>query len=146
MKVIFNKVDIEAILGDITIEAESITDAKNKLFGMSLKDLIDNSDYFGDCEIKDNKEDLDYGIAEADAIVDVTDIQYDEEDLEDANNLGIVLPTDISDLTVESVGGDGTSPIVEEEDVKDAVENYIYDKYKKWYFPSDISFDVKSYK
>ena len=145
MKVLFKKVGIDAVLEDLTIEVNSIEEAKDKLYRMSLQELIDNINVLGDCGVKD-ADPNDYKIVQATAIVNVIDISFSEDDVEDATEHSITLPDHLDNLVLEDTGTDSSSDIVEDDDVADAIQNAIYDKYHRWYYPESFDFDVKKLK
>ena len=107
MKIRFG-LDIDIDMEDVEVEGNSIEDCKNKLFQMSVQEMLEAGGYVKNYTI----DDVDYEILESTLQVECKNIEYDldedELDFEEVKNL----PTE---LTV-------TVTVEDRDDIEDAVK------------------------
>ena len=110
MKIRFG-LDIDIDMEDVEVEGNSIEDCKNKLFQMSVQEMLEAGGYVKNYTI----DDVDYDILESTLQVECKNIEYDldedELDFEEVKNL----PTE---LTV-------TVTVEDRDDIEDAVKDAI---------------------
>ena len=110
MKIRFG-LDIDIDMEDVEVEGNSIEDCKNKLFQMSVQEMLEAGGYVKNYTI----DDVDYDILESTLQVECKNIEYDldedELDFEEIKNL----PTE---LTV-------TVTVEDRDDIEDAVKDAI---------------------
>ena len=110
MKIRFG-LDIDIDMEDVEVEGNSIEDCKNKLFQMSVQEMLEAGGYVKSYTI----DDVDYDILESTLQVECKNIEYDldedELDFEEVKNL----PTE---LTV-------TVTVEDRDDIEDAVKDAI---------------------
>ena len=110
MKIRFG-LDIDIDMKDVEVEGNSIEDCKNKLFQMSVQEMLEAGGYVKNYTI----DDVDYDILESTLQVECKNIEYDldedELDFEEVKNL----PTE---LTV-------TVTVEDRDDIEDAVKDAI---------------------
>ena len=110
MKIRFG-LDIDIDMEDVEVEGNSIEDCKNKLFQMSVQEMLEAGGYVKNYTI----DDVDYDILESTLQVECKNIEYDldedELDFEEVKNL----PTE---LTV-------TITVEDRDDIEDAVKDAI---------------------
>ena len=103
--------DIDIDMEDVEVEGNSIEDCKNKLFQMSVQEMLEAGGYVKNYTI----DDVDYDILESTLQVECKNIEYDldedELDFEEVKNL----PTE---LTV-------TVTVEDRDDIEDAVKDAI---------------------
>ena len=110
MKIRFG-LDIDIDMEDVEVEGNSIEDCKNKLFQMSVQEMLEAGGYVKNYTI----DDVDYDILESTLQVECKNIEYDldedELDFEEVKNLPI-------ELTV-------TVTVEDRDDIEDAVKDAI---------------------
>ena len=110
MKIRFG-LDIDIDMEDVEVEGNSIEDCKNKLFQMSVQEMLEAGGYVKNYTI----DDVDYDILESTLQVECKNIEYDldedELDFEEVKNL----PTE---LTV-------TVTVEDRDDIEDAIKDAI---------------------
>lgn len=110
MKIRFG-LDIDIDMEDVEVEGNSIEDCKNKLFQMSVQEMLEAGGYVKSYTI----DDVDYDILESTLQVECKNIEYDldedELDFEEVKNL----PTE---LTV-------TVTVEDRDDIEDTVKDAI---------------------
>ena len=110
MKIRFG-LDIDIDMEDVEVEGNSIEDCKNKLFQMSIQEMLEAGGYVKNYTI----DDVDYDILESTLQVECKNIEYDldedELDFEEVKNL----PTE---LTV-------TVTVEDRDDIEDAIKDAI---------------------
>ena len=110
MKIRFG-LDIDIDMENVEVEGNSIEDCKNKLFQMSVQEMLEAGGYVKNYTI----DDVDYDILESTLQVECKNIEYDldedELDFEEVKNL----PTE---LTV-------TVTVEDRDDIEDAVKDAI---------------------
>ena len=110
MKIRFG-LDIDIDMEDVEVEGNNIEDCKNKLFQMSVQEMLEAGGYVKNYTI----DDVDYDILESTLQVECKNIEYDldedELDFEEVKNL----PTE---LTV-------TVTVEDRDDIEDAVKDAI---------------------
>ena len=110
MKIRFG-LDIDIDMEDVEVEGNSIEDCKNKLFQMSVQEMLEAGGYVKNYTI----DDVDYDILESTLQVECKNIEYDldedELDFEEVKNL----PTE---LTV-------TVTVEDRDDIEDTVKDAI---------------------
>ena len=103
--------DIDIDMEDVEVEGNSIEDCKNKLFQMSVQEMLEAGGYVKNYTI----DDVDYDILESTLQVECKNIEYDldedELDFEEVKNL----PTE---LTV-------TVTVEDRDDIEDAIKDAI---------------------
>ena len=110
MKIRFG-LDIDIDMENVEVEGNSIEDCKNKLFQMSVQEMLEAGGYVKNYTI----DDVDYDILESTLQVECKNIEYDldedELDFEEVKNL----PTE---LTV-------TVTVEDRDDIEDAIKDAI---------------------
>ena len=142
MKVKFD-FSVDAWLQNVEVEADSLEKAKEKLFSMSLQDLLDEG-YVKDFNIKD----LDYEIVEVTYLVHVNYIDYSvyPEDLEED-------PDTLSDEEIETKISEIKNSLPKELDLEitcdpDNLEDYIVDAIsdETGWLVNDYSYEIRNKK
>lgn len=130
MKVKFN-FNLEAWIQDVEIEADSIEEAENKLYSMTVEELIE-AGYIHTSDL----DDVEGEIVEQDYKVKVYNIEFDPEDILEYG-MDKVLPEedDVLEFTFENIR-------VEREfsDLSDYISDTIFDKYG--IEPTNFDFDI----
>ena len=121
MKIRFG-LDIDIDMEDVEVEGNSIEDCKNKLFQMSVQEMLEAGGYVKNYTI----DDVDYDILESTLQVECKNIEYDldedELDFEEVKNL----PTE---LTV-------TVTVEDRDDIEDAIKDAItFENESVGYYP-----------
>lgn len=130
MKVKFN-FNLEAWIQDVEIEADSMEEAENKLYSMTVEELIE-AGYIHTSDL----DDVEGEIVEQDYKVKVYNIEFDPEDiLEYGMDKDLPEADDVLEFTFENIR-------VEREfsDLSDYISDTIFDKYG--IEPTNFDFDI----
>lgn len=130
MKVKFN-FNLEAWIQDVEIEADSMEEAENKLYGMTVQELIE-AGYVHTSDLND----VEGEIVEQDYKVKVYNIEFDPEDILDRGmELDLPEKEDILEFTFKDIR-------VEKElsELQDYIDDELYMMFRM--FPTNFDFDI----
>ena len=130
MKVKFN-FNLEAWIQDVEIEADSMEEAENKLYGMTVEELIE-AGYIHTSDLTD----VEGEIVEQDYKVKVYNIEFDPEDiLEYGMDKDLPEKEDVLEFTFKNIRTDR-----EYEELQGYIDDELYSMFKM--FTTNFDFDI----
>ena len=130
MKVKFN-FNLEAWIQDVEIEADSMEEAENKLYGMTVEELIE-AGYIHTSDL----DDVEGEIVEQDYKVKVRNIEFDPEDiLEYGMDKDLPEKEDVLEFTFKNIRTDR-----EYEELQGYIDDELYSMFKM--FTTNFDFDI----